>query len=117
MSFQAYQKAANKTSNPRDVEYRLFAQVTHALSEAKTLEKHEFRKLIDTLDWNRRVWSALAMDCSNPDNGLPVQTRASIISLSIYVSKQSSAIVRGQGDLDDLIEINRTIMQGLAGQP
>lgn len=117
MSVQAYQRAANRTSSPRDVEYRLFAQVTHALTEAKSLERHQFRQLIDALDWNRRVWSALALDCSNPDNALPVQTRASIISLSIYVSRESSAIARGEGDLDDLIEINRTIMQGLMGQP
>jgi len=117
MSVQAYQRAANRTSNPREVEYRLFAQVTHALSAAKDLPRGDVHKLIDALDWNRRVWSALALDCANPNNGLPAQTRASIISLSIYVGKVSSAIARGEGDLEDLIELNRTIMQGLSGQP
>jgi len=71
---------------------------------------------IDALDWNRRVWSALATDCSLPENTLPVQLRASIISLSLWVGRHSSAVMRKEEDFEPLIEINRMIMQGLAGR-
>ena len=42
--------------------------------------------------------------------------RANIISLSIFVSKHTSAIMRENEDIQDLIDINRLIMQGLSGE-
>lgn len=116
MSIKAYQQTARRTENPREVEYRLFAQVTSALVDAQQLSRSEVGKLMDALDWNRRVWSAFAMDCANPDNQLPAQLRASIISLSIFVDKHTSAIMREGEDIQDLIDINRLIMQGLSGE-
>ena len=41
--------------------------------------------------------------------------RASIVSLSIWVGKHTSLVIRGKDEIDPLIEINRMIMQGLAG--
>ncbi|MAT36059.1 MAG: flagellar biosynthesis regulator FlhF [Ponticaulis sp.] len=116
MSIRAYQQTARRTENPREVEYRLFAQVTSALISAQESGKSDIKKLMDALDWNRRVWSALSMDCASPDNGLPAQIRANIISLSIFVSKHTSAIMREDEDIQDLIDINRLIMQGLSGE-
>ena len=116
MSIKAYQQTAKRTENPRDIEYRLFAQVTSALGEVQKTGKSDLTHLMDVLDWNRRVWSAFAMDCANPDNGLPAQLRASIISLSIFVGKHTSAIMREDEDIQELIDINRLIMQGLAGE-
>ena len=68
---------------------------------------------MDALDWNRRVWTALSDDCSNPGNGLPAPLRASIISLSIWVARHTSAVIRRQEQIEPLIEVNRMIMQGL----
>lgn len=115
MSLQAYQQAATRAESPRDLEYRLFAQVTRALIEASALDRTEFGKRMDALDWNRRMWSTLASECGRPDNALPAPLRASIISLSIWVGKHTSLVVRGEETFDPLIEINRMIMQGLAG--
>jgi flagellar protein FlaF len=42
--------------------------------------------------------------------------RASIISLSLWVGRHSSAVMRKEEDFEPLIDINRTIMQGLAGR-
>ena len=115
MSIKAYQQTARRTENPREIEYRLFAQVTSALTDVQQTGKSDLAKMMDVLDWNRRVWSAFAMDCASPDNGLPAQLRASIISLSIFVGKHTSAVMREGEDIQDLIDINKMIMQGLAG--
>lgn len=115
MSIKAYQQTARRTENPREIEYRLFAQVTSALTDVKNENRADLGKLMDVLDWNRRVWSAFALDCAAPGNQLPAQLRASIISLSIFVDKHTSAIMRDGEDIQDLIDINRLIMQGLAG--
>ena len=115
MSLGAYQKVQQTTESPRNSEYRLFGSVTSALIDAQKLDRLD-KGLIHALDWNRRMWSALASDCAGDGNGLPEQLRAQIISISIWVSKYSSDIMKDNGDVEDLIDINKTIMEGLKPQ-
>ena len=114
MSLQAYQQAATRAEGPRDTEFRLFAQVTRALVEATQLDPMDIGGRADALDWNRRVWAAFAADCGHPENGLPKPLRASIISLSLWVARHTTLVIRRQEEIEPLIEINRMIMQGLA---
>ncbi len=116
MSLQAYQKATQRAETPRDAEYRLFGQVTRALLQAAEADPDDIKTRIEALDWNRRVWSALACDCSTEDNGLPVGVRAQIISLSLWVSRHTSAVMRREEEIAPLVEINKMIMQGLSGR-
>ena len=117
MSLRAYQQAAQRAETPRDVEYRLFAQVTRALLDVKSKPREDLRAWIDVLHWNRRIWAALADDCSSPTNALPEQTRAQVISLSLFVHRTTSQVMRRETDIDVLIDLNRTMMQGLSGRP
>lgn len=117
MSLQAYHQAATRAESPRQTEYRLFGQVTLALMEAAKTDPSDVATRIDALDWNRRVWTVLGEDCANPANGLPAPLRASIISLSIWVGRHTSAVIRRREDIEPLIEVNRLIMQGLASAP
>ncbi len=114
MSLTAYQSTLKATENPRDVEYRLFGQVTRALLEAQPLPRTD-PKVIEALDWNRRMWSTLASDCASDANAMPPQMRAGIISISMFVARYSSQVMAASAvPVDPLIDINRTIMQGLA---
>ena len=113
MSLQAYKTAATRAESPREMEYRLFGQVTRALMHASTVDKSDITTRIDAIDWNRRLWSTLARDCSEPGNALPPQVRASIISLSLFVGRHSSVVMRGEDDFETLIEINKIMMQAL----
>lgn len=115
MSLQAYKTAAARAETPRELEYRLFGQVTRALMEASQVDPSDTRTRIDALDWNRRLWSTLATDCSDPGNAMAKPLRAQIISISLFVSRHSSAVMRGEDNFDALIDINRMVMQGLAG--
>jgi flagellar protein FlaF len=114
MALQAYQRTQRATENSRGTEYRLFGQVTGALMNAQTAGA-KGNILIDALDWNRRMWSTLAVDCMDDGNKLPNSLRAQIISLSIWVTKYSSQVMQQGASLEPLIDINRTIMQGLQG--
>jgi flagellar biosynthesis activator protein FlaF len=114
MSLQAYTAAATRAESPRDLEYRLFGQVTRALVHASTVDERDLATRIDALDWNRRLWSTLANDCSDPANALSHPIRAQIISLNLFISRHSSAVMRGEESFQDLIDINRMMMQGLS---
>jgi flagellar biosynthesis activator protein FlaF len=116
MGLAAYQTAQRRAETPREIEYRLFGQVTRALMEVEQLPASEVAKRMDAIDWNRRVWSFMAGDCLSVENSLPEQLRASIVSLSLWVGRYSSDVMQRNADIEPLIDINRTIMQGLAGQ-
>src|SRR5579872_7162349 len=107
MSLQAYQRASEQAEAPKQTEYRLFGLVTRALMDAAAKDESDARGRMRALHWNRRLWSTLAADCANPSNALPMQLRANIISLSIWVDRHTSQVMRGEEQIQALIDINR----------
>ena len=115
----AYKKALNKTSSDRDIEYRLLAQVTASLIEAKEADgdmrvnPKKMRMVAEALNWNNEVWTAFMDDCRSSDNRLPEKLRGGILSLAIWVGKETKLAMNGDSDLEMLIAVNRDIMKGL----
>jgi len=114
MTLKAYQNAQRIVENPRETEYRLFGQVTGALITAQRCGATG-GPLAEAVDWNRKLWRTLAADCLDDRNQLPHELRANIVSLSLWVTKYSKEVTRKGAPLDPLIDINRSIMQGLQG--
>ena len=112
MTLKSYQNVQRAVEDPRATEYRLFGQVTGALINAKSGNAHG-APLVEAIDWNKRLWRTLAADCMDNRNSLTEDVRAKIISLSLWVAKYSRSVTREKAPIDPLIEINRTIMQGL----
>ena len=117
----AYKKALNKTASDRDTEYRLLAQVTASLIEAKEADvdmrvnPKKMRLVAEALNWNNEVWAAFMDDCRSSDNRLPEKLRGGIMSLAIWVGKETKSAMNGDSDLEMLIAVNRDIMRGLSG--
>jgi flagellar protein FlaF len=112
MTLKTYQNTQRVAETAREAEYRLFGQVTGAL-----IDVHHARAtggtLVDAIDWNRRLWRALAADCSDDSNQLSQDVRAKIVSLSLFINKYSRQVMRNGASVEPLIEINRSVMQGL----
>lgn len=116
MSLRAYQQTRQVTETHRDTEYRLFAQITRNLMAVKEKPRHD-PEVIDAVHRNRRLWSVLMNDCSDEGNKLPEETRAGIISIAIWVDTYSSEVMRDGKSIDPLVDVNRTVMEGLAASP
>ena len=114
MSVDKYVSAQAATENSRQTEYRLFAEVTRTLLAYKDSPARD-APFCAAVSRNRRLWLALQMDLTDERNGLPDELRARLISLAIWVDKYSSTVLRGDGPIDPLISVNRTIMEGLHG--
>jgi flagellar biosynthesis activator protein FlaF len=114
MTLKAYQDTQRITEDPRQTEYRLFGQITGALITAQRSGSGG-GPLAEAIDWNRKLWRTLAADCLDDRNQLPQELRANIVSLSLWVTKYSKEVTRKGAPLDPLIDINRSIMQGLQG--
>jgi flagellar protein FlaF len=62
----------------------------------------------------RRLWSALIEDLANPQNELPRELRAALISVGLWVLREAEEIrQRRSTNLRGLIEVNETIAAGL----
>ncbi|SDA11414.1 flagellar protein FlaF [Methylobacterium sp. UNC378MF] len=62
----------------------------------------------------QRLWSLLIDDLSNPQNGLPTQLRADLISIGLWNMSQSDQVLRGDvPGFDSLIYVNTLIRDGL----
>lgn len=115
----AYQRTLNQTGATRDTEFRLLGQVTTALINAQKIENEvksdptKMAQFADALNWNNQVWDLFADDCGTAGNQLPRELRGAIVSLGIWVKKETQAALNGDGDLASLIAVNRDIMRGL----
>lgn len=115
MSINAYRRAQAVAASPRSTEYRLMTQVTADLIAARDAGLRGAR-LMPALHRNRVAWSTFANLCAIPGNRLPADLRASIISIGIWVGKHTSGVMSGRDAIDDLIEVNRAILDGLSNE-
>ncbi|MCR9175266.1 MAG: flagellar biosynthesis regulator FlaF [Alphaproteobacteria bacterium] len=117
MSYGAYKSvvAANATSDTRDLEYRLLAQVTGQLIDAQD-GKLTLQERLAAILKNEKVWSVFLSDLNEPSNGLPKALKVNLAGLALFVIKETNHVVDTDAPLDDLIMINRQIMAGLKPQ-
>jgi flagellar protein FlaF len=72
------------------------------------------REVIEALFYLRRLWAIFLDDLRNPDNELPEQLRAGIISIGIWMNKEIDRVRSGETtDLTPMIEINEIVRDGL----
>lgn len=118
MSYAAYKstQAASATTNPRDLEYRLLAQVTGGLIKARD-GKATLQERLDAVLRNEKVWNVFLADLNDPGNALPADLKANLASLALFVAKETALVLDSDAPLDDLIMINRQIMAGLKPEP
>ena len=72
------------------------------------------REAIEAIFYLRSLWAIFLDDLRNPDNELPEQLRAGIVSIGIWMNKEIDRFRTGQtNDLTPIIEINEIIRDGL----
>lgn len=111
MARTAYAPATTATSTPQSVEYDAFVRITSAMRRA---ERGAAR--ISALHDNRSLWTLLAGDVADAENGLPPDLRARIFYLAEFTRQHTSRALAGDAEIDVLIEINTAMMRGLRGQ-
>jgi flagellar protein FlaF len=115
MSLNAYRRAQEIAATPRSTEYRLMSEVTAELIAARDAALTG-AALMPALHRNRTVWNTFSSLCAAPENQLPEELRAGIISLAMWVDRHTSEVARGHEAVDDLIQINRAIIEGLSSE-
>jgi flagellar biosynthesis activator protein FlaF len=72
------------------------------------------RERVEALFYLRRLWTIFLNDLNDPNNELPEQLRAGIISIGIWMMKEIERVRGGATtDLTPMIQINELIRDGL----
>ncbi|CAH0356135.1 flagellar biosynthesis regulator FlaF [soil metagenome] len=114
MSLNAYQRVRSIVETPRQAERRLMCEITGEMIHAREAG-HVRGALMPSLHRNRELWSTFSAVCGSAGNELPMPLRASIISLALWVDQFTSDVAAGRESIDDLISVNRDIIEGLTG--
>ena len=115
---QAYAQTQKTSMPPREVEAMAFTKAALMLEDVKkTLDDYD--SYASALKFNQLLWTIIQADVVDKENKLPPQIKANILSLSIFVDRQTiKALADTKGDyLDTLININKNLAEGLMAQP
>ena len=73
------------------------------------------REAIDALAATNAVWSILLEDLIRPENDYPVELRARLISIGIFLLKEVESVRRGHStDFGPIRDIIHTLAEGLS---
>ncbi len=106
---QAYAPSTASIRTPRSIEAQLISEITSRLSQTDA----SYASIVSAVHDNRQMWTALAVDVADAANGLPQELRASIFYLAEFTDIHSQKFLRGDADLQALIDINTSVIRGL----
>lgn len=114
MYHQVYQDVASETtSRIRENERMAFDHCVELLRSAKEAGRGS-NQSVEALFFLNRLWGVLLEDLASPDNGLPDDLRAKLISIGIWMLRRAEDIRQGvHDDFQPLIDISESIGAGL----
>jgi flagellar protein FlaF len=84
------------------------------LMEAADAKGPASREAIEALLFVRRLWTMLIEDLGSPENSLPQDLRASLISIGLWLLQEAERIrIEEAGDFKAMIDISTIIRAGL----
>ena len=69
---------------------------------------------IEALHFLNRVWTSFIEDLGSPENALPKELRANLISIGLWLLREAEDVRQGRSDnFDGLIEVSQIIRDGI----
>ncbi len=103
----------NREASPAEIDAMVLQEAADRLQKAQQNPLSDYFE--ETLRYNQLIWTVIQTEMT-AENPLSIMIKANLISLSIFVDKQTPKAI-GRRDpelLDALIDINRNISLGLA---
>jgi len=125
MGLAAYKTVIRESETPRQIERRILTRITGALTQHaekydSALSSEErlgilYNGLGESLVENQLFWGMLKKDLASKGNSLTTELRASLLSIALWVERETNSVMGGAAGVLDLIAVNQNIIAGLAG--
>lgn len=125
MGIAAYKSVIRESETPRQIERRILTRITGALTQ--NAEEYDsdvsserrlgilYNGLGENLIENQLFWSMLKNDLASTENSHTTGLKASLLSIALWVERETNSIMGGSAGVGDLIAVNQNIISGLAG--
>ena len=115
---QAYEQTQKSALPPREIEAMAFTKAALLMDDAKK-NLDDYDAYASALKFNQLLWTIIQADIVDKANKLPDVLKANILSLSIFVDKQTiKALADTKAEnLETLININKNLAEGLMTKP
>lgn len=111
MSASSYANVQSRIETPRETEIRAFRYVNGLLSSAGDAAGRAA-----ALHKTHRLWSILLGELTNPDNKLPVELRAGLVSLGLWAQREALARLSDDRGIEPLLALHRDMIEALEAQ-
>ncbi|MBS0253100.1 MAG: flagellar biosynthesis regulator FlaF [Proteobacteria bacterium] len=110
----SYEETLSDSGNRQRENERLAIEQSVALLKTAETAGPQSREAVDAIMFLNRLWSYFLDDLAKPENGLPDDVRAKLISIGIWMLKEAQAISNGKSrNFAGLIEVSNVIAEGL----
>jgi flagellar protein FlaF len=115
MTFEAYETVVEDSGyEARGRERQALSLGIDRLERLQKEQSFSIEDQVQSLLYVRRLWTIFIEDLAHPENGLPEQLRADIISIGLWVVKETDRLREERSnDVMQLVEINRLIRDAL----
>lgn len=104
---------STSVSDAKDRERELLTRSIDMLSAA-ALAGHNSMAAVEALHFTMRVWTAFVEDLGSSDNALPKELRANLISIGLWLLRETEDIRQGRtNNFEGLIEVSQIIRDGI----
>ncbi len=117
----AYEQGNKSTDSNRSLEaaalYKTARLMENCLKAWSDPERGP--RLREALSLNQKLWTFFQTELTRPDHALPVDLRIDLLRLSAFVDRRTFDLLASPSreKLTALIDINRHVATGLAGNP
>ena len=119
-ALSAYGNAQSASKSASQIEYQAFAKVTNRMTKNHSDDPIEralkFADLAAAMHDNLKLWTIVAGDVAQENNGLPEKLRAQLFYLAEFTRVHTQRVLKGETGPAPLIDINTSIMRGLRQQ-
>lgn len=103
----------DSVADAKDRERQLLTRSIDLLAQARQKGRAS-REAIEAVYFMNRVWTSFIEDLGSPDNELPVELRANLISIGLWLLREGEEVRQGRSDnFEGLIEVSQIIRDGI----
>jgi flagellar protein FlaF len=110
----SYEETLSESGERKRENERLAMEQSISLLKSAEKAGVNSREAVDAICFLNRLWSFLLEDLAKPENALPDDVRANLISIGIWMLKEADAISSGKSkNFAGLIDVSSVIAEGL----
>jgi flagellar protein FlaF len=103
----------DSVADAKDRERQLLTRSIDLLTAAATVGRGS-TEAIEALHFTNKVWTTFVEDLGSGDNALPKELRANLISIGLWLLRETEDIRQGRTDnFEGLIEVSQIIRDGI----